>query len=1811
MMRKPFVKKNKIILLMFMFSSMLLILMGGLDNSNIKLGEIDSVSNEFGSPIVKSSGNSSIFNGLIINGTFDSGGGPGPSIVYYNYDSGNTFNVTWIAGTWQENNLTRIMTGVPAPFVEGTNAFFWIFTNTSLSDTIPISVLVDGDHNFNVTGETTHNYPGYGALNVWILQDLDGNGGIVNYEKSTGIMMNGTFTFMGGAGTYWFTFNDTNANFPGNDYAPELTLGSANPTQGNQTTQFNFTVTYTDQDNNAPLYVNTLLNGTVYPMSKQNVSDDNYTDGCVYEFETFLQAGLYNYSFETDDGRFSNSTQVYFWVNVTSIPNTNSPTLTNGQVNPNWGFNSTSIFTFTVNYTDADNNPPTFVNITINSTMNSMTKQNPGDLNYIDGCIYEYKTNLTNFGLYQYYFNSSDGLYNASSVFYQGPKVIRFILFDGMFVNYTFKYLTMDNTTQFLYNYYNGTLFNVTWTITGSNLTWNIDQETRLISNAMMFSPYANGDHSPVFIFNETTINDIIPISIIQEPERTFQVVGERYFNLTGFGVVEAWVLEDLTYPGYYANFEKSTGILINGSFNILGGTDQYYYGFNTTNANFTYAFNSLAPELTSANVTPVKGNQTTLFTFTVNYSDQDNNFPDYVSVLINGTKNIMKKQDISDIDYTDGCIYEFSTYLQPGLYNYSFETADWQYTNSTPVYFWVNVTSTGNFNSPTLQDGQVNPTSGFINSTQYIFTVNYTDIDNNPPLEVNITINGTTYIMTKQNPLDSNYMDGCIYVYSRIFTQGGVYTYFFNSSDGVYNASDGPFSDLNIANQLPWDLVRLDGVRIGMILSHGETNPITKYPTIISYLEYRGAILSNVTVALDSTVLSNYDVIWFEEGGGVIPVGELDAIEQWVYEGGSYIITGDSFVSAENLANRFNVSFLATFQTGLTSDINPHPITNDVSQIFISLTSLYLDLSAQPNANSCVEINSLDIAAAMEFGDGSWVMIMMDLQLGMVNNELLYNNTFGWLGFEINDYAPVLSSGSLAPISGNQSTLFNFTVIYTDQDDNSPNYVNLILNSTVYPMYKQNSSDLDYTDGCIYEYTTFLTVDPYNYTFYFNTTDGIYSNSTTNYTGPLVTYVNDFVPQLLSPQVSPTLGSNTTIFNFTVWYYDADNNMPVNINITIPGGSTYNMTESNPADVNAIDGKEYSYTTSLTYGLHQFQINCSDPDYYNGTAWIGGPEVNPFWGLENITIFEDDFESGTGKWTINGFWHLTGSSSAWPNSFRSFNQSMWFGQEGTGDYDSGFREMGNITSDPFDLSGESEAILEFYHWRVVEEFGGFDVSRVFISNDGATWYTIYQDDMNVGLPWQREIINISTWCGNNSVQIMFHFDTVDTFGNNFRGWLVDDVKIYTNGTAPPISLLLPGNGTEISPGLNNFSWASMEPSFDSINYTLQISSDVNFTSILYEENNIPETPTTTNTSIIISFPTGIYYWRVCGTYNGVNGSWSDPFWFNLTGNVFAPVLFLEWVDPFSGNQLTQFNFTVIYLDLDNNGPSFMNVTINGTSYVMVKQNAGDNNYTDGCLYQYLTYLAPDPFNYTYFYNCSDGDYYNWTFSYSDVEVIEVNNYVPYFLTPLVSPTIGNGTTMFYFTVWYYDDDNNLPLNMNITISGVSTYNMTKAIPADTNALDGILYYYNTTLPFGYYQFQVNGSDKDFYNGTGWIGGPEVNPFYNYSNIVNLLTPIDSSTKFSGILNFTWSSLNGPFGAVNYTWQLSNLINFSVILLENTSIAERPGVSNLTRQISIPSGQYFWRVRATYGPFNHTWSGNFTLNITLNDNAPTLTGGTV
>ncbi|MFD0673408.1 glycoside hydrolase family 9 protein [Cohnella sp. GCM10027633] len=83
--------------------------------------------------------------------------------------------------------------------------------------------------------------------------------------------------------------------------APTLTSGSINATTGGVLSNFSFTVTYTDADNEAPHAVELVVDGVVKQMAELNASDTNYADGKLYRVITRLPKGNHEYYFTTTD----------------------------------------------------------------------------------------------------------------------------------------------------------------------------------------------------------------------------------------------------------------------------------------------------------------------------------------------------------------------------------------------------------------------------------------------------------------------------------------------------------------------------------------------------------------------------------------------------------------------------------------------------------------------------------------------------------------------------------------------------------------------------------------------------------------------------------------------------------------------------------------------------------------------------------------------------------------------------------------------------------------------------------------------------------------------------------------------------------------------------------------------------------------------------------------------------------------------------------------------------------------------------------------------------------------------------------------------------------------------------------------------------------------------------------------------------------------------------------------------------------------------------------------------------------------------
>lgn len=713
----------------------------------------------------------------------------------------------------------------------------------------------------------------------------------------------------------------------------------------------------------------------------------------------------------------------------------------------------------------------------------------------------------------------------------------------------------------------------------------------------------------------------------------------------------------------------------------------------------------------------------------------------------------------------------------------------------------------------------------------------------------------------------------------------------------------------------------------------------------------------------------------------------------------------------------------------------------------------------------------------------------------------------------------PLLTKESLNPLIGDQITEFNFTVLYTDENNDAPYYINVVINQTSYPMVKLFESDDNYTDGCRFYYLTYLLPSEFNYSYYFECSDGVFTNTTSTYTNLKVDESNFYHPELVSPNVAPIIGNHITMFNFTVWYFDDDNNFPTYVNITL-NSTTFSMQPVDSNDLTAYDGIEFTFQSSLEVGYYQLQINCSDGLFNNATDWIYAPEVNPFYGTsltqllsplngsasfsslfnftwqsfeasfgevnytlhistqedfvstllevnnieENLSITNFthyiDYPSGCYYWRVRPYYYgFTGDWSKTYNFNLIYNENSpilnspsiepFVGDQYTlFNFSIIYQDLDN--NSPYSINviiNETIHLMSIanpldndftdgciYYFESTLPFSEVNYSYSFECSDGKyNTSTITYDNLEVnqGNNYSPQLLDphVSPQIGNLSYIYHFQVEYMDP-DDNFPEYVnitidgqiyamsqvnpsdikaVDGILYYYETTldiglhsfqimcfdgnfynstlvlsGPDVNPLYEGAAAQlyepapyshITSNIINFSWYSLDLMFGSVNYTLQISNLFDFSVLIYEITDIIENNFITNVLIPVSLSTDDFYWRVKPTFGNYSGIWSEPSRFSYFINLDAPLLALGEITPSTGSASTVFKITVIYSDSDNNAPEYVNIIIDGMSYNMTKADPMDDNFIDGCLFQYLTLMEPSDTACTISFQCSDGAY--------------------------------------------------------------------------------------------------------------------------------------------------------------------------------------------------------------------------------------------
>jgi hypothetical protein len=214
------------------------------------------------------------------------------------------------------------------------------------------------------------------------------------------------------------------------------------------------------------------------------------------------------------------------------------------------------------------------------------------------------------------------------------------------------------------------------------------------------------------------------------------------------------------------------------------------------------------------------------------------------------------------------------------------------------------------------------------------------------------------------------------------------------------------------------------------------------------------------------------------------------------------------------------------------------------------------------------------------------------------------------------------------------------------------------------------------------------------------------------------------------------------------------------------------------------------------TYGYHgsdgfQFKVNDGgtppeggDSNIATVSIVVGGPRV-----LYSFPLDQDPGWSVQGQWA---FGRPTGGGSSNRDPTSGHTGLNVYGYNLNGDYTNNM-PVYYLTTTPLDLTGVTQTELRFWRWLGVES-ATYDHANVQISNNGSTWYTIWEHTGGSvsDSAWSQRIHDISQWADNQAtVWIRWGMGPTDS-SVTYPGWNIDDIEIW--GVVPYVPTLCPGD---------------------------------------------------------------------------------------------------------------------------------------------------------------------------------------------------------------------------------------------------------------------------------------------------------------------------------------------------------------------------------------------------------------------------------
>ncbi len=491
------------------------------------------------------------------------------------------------------------------------------------------------------------------GLGVVCYHEITLKAGLASYRFEA-MDYQGNYLFLPKIGMYTLNITATGS-------APTLTNASVDPQNPNENESIDFSVLYTDIDNDPPTYVKVMIlsaynDSTPITLNMMTPYSYSYDMGVLFNASITLLNGTYNYRFITHSSNDTVYMPPFEFYGLTVGSSNTLPILSNGDASPSEPEADTQI-NFTVVYSDpAGTRWPHMVQLAIhkNSQEGEIFNMSYSDLSLTQGVTY-FKTMSLSSGNYSYHFLAIVG-------------------------NYSIRYPPV-----------------------GSNLNLYVNPMTP-IDNAPVLS---SGTHTPLspsknqnvtFSVNyKDTDGDAPTYIMLNLVPKTIKTLTSTVYNMSWTGT------------------SYSTGITASYVLSLAADSYNYFFVTESNNKEAYYPSNGYltltvssvqppqdaAPVLYSPGINPSKPTSGQSLNFSIYYKDTDGDAPIYVRLFLSSGGTFAQYNLVTlGTTYNTGVNNYYMISLATGNYTYYYKTASKNHTITYPTDGSISI------NVPSSNDG-------------------------------------------------------------------------------------------------------------------------------------------------------------------------------------------------------------------------------------------------------------------------------------------------------------------------------------------------------------------------------------------------------------------------------------------------------------------------------------------------------------------------------------------------------------------------------------------------------------------------------------------------------------------------------------------------------------------------------------------------------------------------------------------------------------------------------------------------------------------------------------------------------------------------------------------------------------------------------------------------------------------------------------------------------------------------------------------------------------------------------------------------